>query len=707
MRQARIFLLDSYFPPFCPNLDEFDAKKIVRVAKFYHINAIRFGAMGNWCVLQQHIMPKDPNLGERDLLKEMIESAHAEKIRVIVYIPTLHMLPIDNVLENHPDWAFRRSLKPNDYPYYWGLGFGRYVALCYNTGYRETYIKFFKYIVTNYDIDATYTDCLNPYNFGGKVCYCLSCQKSFKEMFNRPIPYFEDEREYTQKDKNQLDEFGKWRGKFVHEITNELISFVGKVKKIPMLTHGQSLPPGMTDRNLAIKHVSLLFEAGGDIRHRIETVTYCISMGKSALQYVGNHGRWSKVCLNRKEIARESAVTLLAGGSVIVAGTPQFIYPFPNRVNKTLQQTYAFFSKHEKLFEGLNPVFFSAIPWSSVDRSVILPENFPDPAKNGYAVESHITNLENDCRRGAFSALLSMHLPVHLVEDEVLNEPERLAKFRVLVLPNVGYLSNKQQNNIRNYVRNGGSLLASYATSLYDSDGQLQKNFGLADVFGVDLRKPSDEESRNLYYHYGRGPAGPIEVYNRTLKKEDFILPAGPFLYTKIHSDAKVIANIVYDCGTDAVTPGIVFNQFGKGKVVYISHVPEWLYFNGPDPALLDLFRTLLTLLVSDGFPIEVSGPASLFAFLSEKEEHIVLSLVNYTGETFDGTGNLAQTRIDYIPAIPEINFRVRLPEKTKPTCVKALVSNKTLKTDFKNNYVCGKIKNVEIFEVIDISYRF
>ena len=38
--------MDNYHPPFWPDL-EFDARKLVEVAREYHANAIRFGSAGN------------------------------------------------------------------------------------------------------------------------------------------------------------------------------------------------------------------------------------------------------------------------------------------------------------------------------------------------------------------------------------------------------------------------------------------------------------------------------------------------------------------------------------------------------------------------------------------------------------------------------------------------------------------------------------
>src|SRR5277367_4213824 len=64
-------------------------------------------------------------------------------------------------------------------------------------------------------------------------------------------------------------------------------------------------------------------------------------------------------------------------------------------------------------------------------------------------------------------------------------DPERLARYRALLLPNVAMLSDRQCQELRDYVHSGGSLMASFETSLYDENLKPRADFGLADLMGV------------------------------------------------------------------------------------------------------------------------------------------------------------------------------------------------------------------------------
>ncbi len=61
----------------------------------------------------------------------------------------------------------------------------------------------------------------------------------------------------------------------------------------------------------------------------------------------------------------------------------------------------------------------------------------------------------------------------------------------MLVLPSVNMMDDAEAELVREWVRDGGSLLATGWTSLVDTRGRLRKDFALGDVFGVTLKHPS------------------------------------------------------------------------------------------------------------------------------------------------------------------------------------------------------------------------
>src|SRR6185436_1928358 len=55
----------------------------------------------------------------------------------------------------------------------------------------------------------------------------------------------------------------------------------------------------------------------------------------------------------------------------------------------------------------------------------------------------------------------------------------------VLILPNLGAMTDAQVATIRRFVERGGALIATGQTSLFDEWGDARPDFALGDLFGV------------------------------------------------------------------------------------------------------------------------------------------------------------------------------------------------------------------------------
>ena len=86
---------------------------------------------------------------------------------------------------------------------------------------------------------------------------------------------------------------------------------------------------------------------------------------------------------------------------------------------------------------------------------------YPGPA----SARSHA--YMHETTQGLYDALLQGRFAFDFVHEDRL-EPERLARYRALLLPNIAILNDRQCQQLREYVHSGGSLMASFETSLYD-----------------------------------------------------------------------------------------------------------------------------------------------------------------------------------------------------------------------------------------------
>jgi hypothetical protein len=159
----------------------------------------------------------------------------------------------------------------------------------------------------------------------------------------------------------------------------------------------------------------------------------------------------------------------------------------------------------------------------------------PDRTRPGYAMDLALRNV------GYFTEYVGGAFAARKVD---------LATYRMLLLPENALLDKALTQEIREYVRNGGALLALGHASLFDEMARKQSNFALNDVFGVDW-------TGNLPGYKQFRASGEIASS----------LPLNPPALAVRPTTGKVLAT----WASAGDTPAIVENQFGKGHVIYVS----------------------------------------------------------------------------------------------------------------------------------------
>jgi len=117
--------------------------------------------------------------------------------------------------------------------------------------------------------------------------------------------------------------------------------------------------------------------------------------------------------------------------------------------------------------------------------------------KGPAAANSH--EYMRETTHGIYETLLSGRYAFDFVHEDRL-EPERLRKYRALLLPNVAMLSDRQCQQLRDYVHACGSLMASFETSLYDENLRQRPDFGLTDLLGISRAGDVVGTRGNAYY---------------------------------------------------------------------------------------------------------------------------------------------------------------------------------------------------------------
>jgi hypothetical protein len=112
-----------------------------------------------------------------------------------------------------------------------------------------------------------------------------------------------------------------------------------------------------------------------------------------------------------------------------------------------------------------------------------------------------------DYALGWYQALIEARIPFEMVHDRLL-DAEHTSAFKTLILPNIAALSDQQCDQLRAFVKRGGSLIATYETSLYDEGGVRCADFGMADLFGCSFKARVESPMHNSYVRSGSESPG-------------------------------------------------------------------------------------------------------------------------------------------------------------------------------------------------------
>ncbi len=266
---------------------------------------------------------------------------------------------------------------------------------------------------------------------------------------------------------------------------------------------------------------------------------------------------------------------------------------------------------------------------------------------------------------GSFSACIKNHIQTTSLLKMDLDNTEILNRYKVLYLPDICYLTDKQITNIKSFVEKGGGLVMTYDTSLYDENGNKRSDFALGDLAKIRYHRPDEKMSEKMHRHSAFGSVWDMYLKTRTGQKvirsplSDGLIPTHVYETVDVLSGGTVIADQVFGSRNELNAPGLVVSKYGKGKVAYMSSAIGAMYLQTGIREFSDFIRDVIDYVSPEGVPYEIEAPHStLITNMTVNGNKRVFHLINWTGSQSERMWQ----NVYYIPPIENVTIKYKIP---------------------------------------------
>jgi hypothetical protein len=236
-----------------------------------------------------------------------------------------------------------------------------------------------------------------------------------------------------------------------------------------------------------------------------------------------------------------------------------------------------------------------------------------------------------------YYALLEGRFLFDLVHEDRL-QPERINKYSALILPNIALLSDEQCKQLKAYVEQGGSLLATFETSMYTERNERRADFGLADVFGIHGSGPVVGRRGNANPYLARiERQHPVTVgFEDThwIPGSEYRVPLATVddpVLTVVPGYVAYPPELSYPRMPHTNEPAVVIRKQGKSRLVYIpGNIEATMWLSGHTD-LSRLLQNSIRWVGGENPPVTILGKGLIEAFAWETEPGYAVHVLNYT----------------------------------------------------------------------------
>ena len=607
-------------------------------------------------------------------LDKYLKISKQNNLREILYW-NVHCVYEDTILEN-PSWKQKNK---NDEPI---LAYGNQYLICINSPWQETYYNNLKKLC-EHKLDGLFLD--GPV-FMQNGCYCEYCQKQFKQKYNKEI--FDA----------QFKEFLEFRTDSITMMIKRTYEIIKDINKDIMLyINNSALRADVTGSNTSkvYPYVDFLGTEGGfcwinkefDYTRTTSHAKYIEtkSNGKPYVIFIAGDAKpYSYMMYTEDETKRLYQLSLAQGANIWygIHGPTKMMNSKAGRAVKKLNKFII--DNTEYLVKTKSDANIGLL-WSDATAnyyaSTIVRTDFTNEQEIG---NSDKKGNHHDALLGFVDILQRGHNQFDILDQDCIYD-NRIFNYETLLLPTYACMDDKQADILKQYVKQGGNIIATFDTGMYDEWGNKRKVGCLDELFGIERKK--------LLTYSDVGVA-----YGEFVEDiEEKIFPhSGSCWDIDIKHDVELLGKVTYEMPGRYVAypnefyPCMIKRKIEKGYIIYISSTISETYFTWCNPNLREWLQRQIDSLSNK--KIITNAPQSVEITLRTQEEtnRTLVHIVNMTR----GPGRPMEETINVHNIVIEIcNISIKN--------VKGIYKNDKYKFEIINKGIKIYIDKLEDYEVL------
>ena len=621
-------------------------------------------------------------LGSSDPFGYLVEGCR--KMEMAVIARTDPHATWQNVYDSHPDWIAVTS--NGEKRRHWADP-ELWVTCALGPYNFEFMTQVHKEIMERYQPDGIFS---NRWA-GHGICYCEHCVRNFREYSGLELPGSSDRsdpayRKYSEWSTNRLKEL--W------------LLWDGVIRK--QKSSSRFIPNGFPDKVVTAQLSDIVFTdhqarsgdtmpwSNGKVAKELRA-----SIGMKPLGGIFSVGleeqyRW------KDSVQSEAEIRVWVAEGTANGMRPWFTkfsgVLYDKRWLDTVDKIYQVHWRNERYLRNIAPMARVGMLFSEQSRN------------NG---NESWQQKSSDHASGMYHALIEDRTPFEMVNDRLL-DAEHLKPYRLLVLPDITSLSDQQCDRLRDFVERGGSLLATFETSLYDGNGKRRSDFGLSDLFGVSYDKGIEGPMQNSYLRLKSNPADnqfhPVlrglenayRIINTIYRVKVKPLSDFPSPVTLIPSYPDLPMEHVYPRIPDTDIRELYLRDTGKGRVAYFPGDIDRSFWQIMCTDHGNLLRNTIRWTLNEEPVAEVKGPGVLDVTVWQQAHSMTVHLVNMTNPMM-----IKGPFRELIPVAAQVS--IKIPRGIKSDGVHLLVSGAKPSFKLYENKVELTVPEIYDHEIIGI----